>query len=131
MIAPQRRLIREARQARKRAYVPFSRFPVGAALETESGRIITGCNIESASYGLTLCAERVAIFKAVSAGERKFCRLAVVADTPRLSTPCGACRQVIWEFCGDIEIILVNLKGKTALYRSCDLLPEPFDAAPF
>lgn len=131
MTLTQQRLIRAARQARKRALAPFSRFRVGAALETVGGRIITGCNIESASYGLTLCAERVAIFKAVSEGERKFRRLAIVADTPQLTPPCGACRQIIWEFCGDIELILANLRGKTAGCRARDLLPEPFDAALF
>lgn len=129
MNARQKQLVRAARQARTRAFAPFSRFQVGAAVETEAGRIYTGCNIESASYGLTLCAERVAIFTARAAGERKFPRMAVVADTARLTPPCGACRQIIWEFCGDSEVILANLKGKTQVVRSRDLLPKPFDAS--
>lgn len=125
----EQRLIQEARRARTRAFAPFSKFKVGAALETRSGRIYTGCNIENASYGLTVCAERVAIFTAVAAGERRFQRLAVVAATPRLTPPCGACRQIIWEFCGDIEIVLANLKGKTGVTRMRTLLPRPFDAS--
>ena len=129
MNARQKQLVRAARQARARAFAPFSRFKVGAALETRTGRIYTGCNIESAAYGLTLCAERVAVFTAVAAGEREFRRLAVVAGTSRLTPPCGACRQVIWELCGDTEIILANLKGRTQRLRSRALLPKPFDAS--
>lgn len=129
MNARQKQLVRAARQARLRAFAPFSRFKVGAAVETRAGRIYAGCNIESATYGLTLCAERVAIFAAVAAGERKFRRIAVVADTGRLTPPCGACRQVIWELCGNSEVILANLRGKTQVVRSRDLLPRPFDAS--
>lgn len=129
MNARQKQLVRAARQARMRAFAPFSRFKVGAAVETRAGRIYTGCNIESATYGLTLCAERVAIFAAVAAGERKFRRIAVVADTGRLTPPCGACRQVIWELCGNSEVILANLRGKAQVVRSRDLLPRPFDAS--
>lgn len=129
MTARDKKLINRARRARTRAYAPFSRFRVGAALETARGRIYTGTNIENASYGLTICAERLAVFQAVAAGERRFKRLAVVADTARLTPPCGACRQIIWEFCGDIEIILANLKGKTAHYRMGTLLPRSFDAS--
>ncbi|MBI2956240.1 MAG: cytidine deaminase [Acidobacteria bacterium] len=129
MTAAQRRLISRARRARARAVAPFSGFAVGAAVETTQGRIYTGCNIENASYGLTLCAERVALFKALSEGQRAFKRLAVVADTDRLTPPCGACRQIIWEFCGDAEIILANLKGKVAVHRMRTLLPRPFDAS--
>ena len=129
MRAPQQRLVQRARRARVRAFAPFSKFKVGAAVETGRGRVFTGCNIENASYGLTLCAERVAIFKAVSEGERRFKRLAVVADTEKLTPPCGACRQIIWEFCGDIEVILANLKGKSAVHRVSSLLPRPFDAS--
>lgn len=125
----QRELLREARQARRRAFAPFSRFKVGAAVEGRSGRIYSGCNVESATYGLTLCAERVAIFAAVAAGEKKFRRIAVVADTDRLTPPCGACRQIIWELCGDCEVILGNLKGKSQVARSRALLPKPFDAS--
>lgn len=129
MNARQKQLVRAARQARMRAFAPFSRFKVGAAVETRAGRIYTGCNIESATYGLTLCAERVAIFAAVAAGERKFRRIAVVADTGRLTPPCGACRQVMWELCGNSEVILANLRGKAQVVRSRDLLPRPFDAS--
>ena len=127
MTLPQRRLLDRARRARRRAAARFSRFKVGAALETRRGRVYEGANIENASYGLTLCAERVAIFKAVNAGERRFRRIAVVADTERLTAPCGACRQIIWEFCGDIEVLMGNLKGKSAVFRMSELLPHPFD----
>ena len=122
-------LIAAAFAAAEQAYAPYSDYPVGAALLFADGAVITGCNIENASYGLTLCAERVAIFKAVSEGERRFRRLAVVADTRRLTPPCGACRQIIWEFCGDIEVILANPKGKTTVRRMRRLLPQPFDAS--
>lgn len=122
-------LIQAALDAREHAHAPFSKFRVGAALEDESGRIHTGCNIENATFGLTLCAERVAIFKAISEGARKFRRIAVAADTDDLTPPCGACRQIIWEFCGDVPIILVNPQGKTENYRMAQLLPKPFDAS--
>jgi len=115
--------------ARNNAFAPFSKFKVGAAVEDIDGRIHTGCNIENASYGLTLCAERVAVFKAVSEGARKFSRVAVAADTDTLTPPCGACRQILWEFCGDVELILVNPRGKSATYRMKDLLPKPFDVS--
>lgn len=121
-------LYQQALAARERAFAPFSHFRVGAALLTESGRVITGCNVENASYGLTICAERVAIFKAISEGERRFVELWVVADTDRLTPPCGACRQIIWEFCGDIPVILANLSGRKREFRMAALLPEPFDA---
>src|SRR5580765_7019518 len=97
---------------RENAHAPFSNFKVGAALEDSSGRIHTGCNVENATYGLTLCAERVAMFKAISEGARQFCRVAVVADTDTLTPPCGACRQILWEFCGDVELLLANPHGK-------------------
>ena len=129
MTAAQKRLVNQARRARTKAFAPFSGFQVGAAVETARGRVYTGANIESASYGLTVCAERVAIWKAVSAGERAFKRLAVVADSERLPPPCGACRQIIWEFCGDIEIIFANLAGRSAVRRMKKLLPEPFDSS--
>lgn len=122
-------LFTAALDARRHAHAPFSRFLVGAALEDESGRIHTGCNVENATYGLTLCAERLAIFKAVSEGVRKFRRIAIAADTGTLTPPCGACRQILWEFCGDIEVTLVNLAGKTETYRMKDLLPRAFDAS--
>lgn len=123
------KLIEAARLARENAYAPFSNFKVGAALEAASGRVFTGCNVENASYGLTICAERVAIFKAISEGERNFRSIAVVADTETLTPPCGACRQIIWEFCGDIEVLLANLKGKRETHRAAGLFPKPFDAS--
>lgn len=117
-----------ARQARLKAAAPFSRFKVGAALRARTGEVVTGCNIESASYGLTLCAERVAIFKAVSEGLREFDAVAVVADSPRLTAPCGACRQVLWELGGDLWVHIVNLHGRSRTVRMSELLPLPFDA---
>jgi len=122
-------LIAAARAARDHAHAPFSKFRVGAAVHAKSGRIFTGCNIENASYGLTICAERVAIFKAISEGEQDFEAIAVVTDADALTPPCGACRQIIWEFCGDVPVILSNLAGKTERERSLNLLPRPFDAS--
>ena len=122
-------LIRAARRARERAHAPFSRFKVGACLETRRGKVYTGCNVENASYGLTVCAERVALWKAISEGAAKFRRIVVVADTEVLTPPCGACRQLLWEFCGDIEVLLANLRGARARHRMRDLLPAPFDAS--
>ena len=122
-------LIEAALGARQNAHAPFSRFKVGAALEDSSGRIHTGCNVENATYGLTLCAERVAVFKAISEGVRQFRRVAVAADTDTLTPPCGACRQILWEFCGDVELVLSNLRGKTETLRLKDLFPRPFDAS--
>ena len=120
-------LVAAARAAREHAAADFSGFKVGAAVETVNGAIVSGCNIENASYGLTICAERVAIFKAVSEGHRAFTRIAVVADTESPTPPCGACRQIIWEFCGDVEVIIANLQSVTAVLRMKDLLPLPFD----
>jgi cytidine deaminase len=122
-------LLDAARSARENAVATFSKFRVGAAVRAKSGKIYTGCNVENASYGLTICAERVAIFKALSEGERGFTAIAVVTDTDRLTPPCGACRQIIWEFCGDAEVILGNLKGKSESLRMAALLPRPFDAS--
>lgn len=122
-------LIEAALAARNNAHAPFSHFQVGAAIEDQTGRIHTGCNVENASYGLTLCAERVAVFKAISEGARQFRRVAVVADTDTLTPPCGACRQILWEFCGNAELVLSNLHGKTETLRLKDLLPRPFDAS--
>ncbi len=122
-------LTESALAARRNAHAPFSHFQVGAALEDDSGRIHTGCNVENATYGLTVCAERVAVFKAISEGARKFTRIAVAADTDVLTPPCGACRQILWEFCGDVELILVNPRGKTETIRLKDLFPRPFDAS--
>ena len=122
-------LLQAALDARAHAHAPFSKFHVGAALEDDAGRIHTGCNVENASYGLTLCAERIAVFKAISEGARKFRRIAVAADTDNLTPPCGACRQILWEFCGDIEIALVNPRGKIETYKMSALFPKPFDAS--
>lgn len=122
-------LIRKAREAREKAVAPYSSFQVGAALEAADGEIFTGCNVENASYGLSVCAERVAVFKALSEGRRKFSRLAVVADSEALTPPCGACRQVLWEHCGDIEIVLTNKAEKTERLKLAALLPRPFDAS--
>lgn len=121
-------LIEAALRARKNAHAPFSNFLVGAALEDEAGRVHTGCNVENATYGLTLCAERVAVFKAISEGARKFRRIAIAADTETLTPPCGACRQILWEFCGDIEITLANPQGSERTIRLSELFPNPFDA---
>jgi cytidine deaminase len=120
-------LIAAARTAREHAHAPYSNFRVGAAARAKSGRIFTGCNVENSTYGLTLCAERVAIFKAISEGERGFDAVAVVTDTDALTPPCGACRQIIWEFCGDAEVVLANLKGKVEVLQMSALFPRPFD----
>jgi cytidine deaminase len=122
-------LIRAALAAREHAHAEFSKFKVGAALEDESGRVHTGCNVENATYGLTICAERVAIFKAISEGARRFRRIAVAADTDKLTPPCGACRQILWEFCGDIEVVLCNPRGASESLRMKDLFPRAFDAS--
>ena len=122
-------LIAAALAAREHAFAPYSKFQVGAAIEDADGRIHTGCNVENATYGLTVCAERVAVFKAISEGARQFRRVAVAADTETLTPPCGACRQILWEFCGDVEIVLVNPRGKTETYQLKDLFPKPFDAS--
>jgi cytidine deaminase len=122
-------LIASAKQARENAHAPYSNFRVGAALRARSGRVYTGSNVENATYGLTMCAERVAIFKAISEGERGFDAIAVVTHTELLTPPCGACRQLIWEFCGDVEVILANLAGKTAVHRMAELFPHPFDSS--
>jgi cytidine deaminase len=126
-LAASEALVAAARAAREPAMAESSGFKVGAALETATGAIVAGCNIENASYGLTLCAERVAIFKAVSEGHRAFTRIAVVADTESPTPPCGACRQIIWEFCGDIPVVLANLTTVTDTLQMRDLLPLPFD----
>ena len=122
-------LAQAALDVRENAHAPFSKFKVGAALEDVEGRIHAGCNVENATYGLTVCAERVAVFKAISEGARKFRRIAIAADTDVLTPPCGACRQILWEFCGDIELTLVNLKGATEIFRLSELFPRPFDAS--
>jgi cytidine deaminase len=122
-------LIAAAKQSRENAHAPYSNFRVGAAVRAISGRIFAGCNVENATYGLTVCAERIALFKAISEGERGFDAIAVVTDTDTLTPPCGACRQLIWEFCGDVPVILCNLKGKTETTPMKDLFPKPFDSS--
>src|SRR3984885_14410962 len=121
-------LISAALQARENAHAPFSKFKVGAAVEDHTSRIHTGCNVENATYGLTVCAERVAVFKAISEGARGFKRVAGVADTGALRPPCGAGRQILWEFCGDVEIVLANLSGQSETLRLAALFPRPFDS---
>ena len=118
-----------ALRAREHAHAPYSKFKVGAALEDASGRVHTGCNVENATYGLTVCAERVAIFKAISEGVRQFTRIAIAADASTLTPPCGACRQILWEFCGDIEVTLVNPRGESETMRMKELFPRAFDAS--
>jgi cytidine deaminase len=120
-------LLDAARKVRLNAHAPYSGFRVGAALEASDGKIITGCNVENATYGLTICAERVAIVKAISEGIASFRRIAIVADTNAPTPPCGACRQILWEFAGDIEIVLANLVEVKANHRLAQLLPLPFD----
>jgi cytidine deaminase len=120
-------LLEAALAVRENAHAPYSRFRVGAALEDETGRIHAGCNVENATYGLTICAERNAVFRAIADGARRFRRIAVAADTQTLTPPCGACRQILWELCGDIEVILVNASARTESFRMRDLLPNPFD----
>ena len=120
-------LVTAARLARRHAVATYSGFKVGAALETAEGHVVTGCNIENATYGLTMCAERVAMFTALAAGPRRFRRVAVGADTPDPTPPCGACRQILWEFGGDLEVILANLRREAGRHRLSDLLPLPFD----
>lgn len=119
-------LVKEAQNAQEKAYAPYSSFRVGAALFTSSGKLYTGCNIENASYPLCICAERVAIFKAVSEGEKEFLAMALVSDSHSLSAPCGACRQVIMEFAPEMSILLLNPEGQRILIKAKDLLPMPF-----
>jgi cytidine deaminase len=122
-------LIETAIAVRENAFAPHSNFRVGAALEDIDGKVHTGCNVENATLGLTICAERVALFRAWSDGVRKFRRIAIAGDTDILTPPCGACRQILWEFCGDLEIVLSNLHGKTDTYHLKDLFPKPFDVS--
>jgi len=121
------KLWRAAREARKRAHAPFSTFKVGAALETLDGEIISGCNVENATYGLTVCAERVALFKAISEGKKKFTRVCIVTDTAKPTSPCGACRQLLWEFGGNLDVVMGNLGGVLKETTMRDLFPMPFD----
>ncbi len=126
-MASEAELIQAAVKARENAVAEYSHFRVGAAIETDSGEIFTGCNVENATYGLTVCAERVAVWKALSEGRRRFRAIAVAADTETLTPPCGACRQILWEFCGDIPIILVNLQGRRETHQLGRLFPHAFD----
>lgn len=119
-------LVEEATQARLNAVAPFSKFQVGAALETADGKIYRGCNVENCTYGLTVCAERVALLSALAAGERKFTAIAVVTQSEEPSTPCGPCRQLMWEYCGDIDVTLANLAGQRVEYKLAQLFPHPF-----
>jgi cytidine deaminase len=120
-------LVTAARHARRRARAPYSGFAVGAALETADGSVITGCNIENATYGLTVCAERVAMFAAIAQGHHAFRRIVVVADTASPTPPCGPCRQILWEFGGNLEVVMANLTRETARLQLADLFPMPFD----
>jgi cytidine deaminase len=129
LVAQYDELVAAAKKARENAHAKFSNFLVGAALRSRSGKIFAGCNVENATYGLTVCAERVAIFKAISEGERHFDAIAVVTDTDALTPPCGACRQLIWEFCGAVPVVLANLKGKIEIVPMPELFPWPFDSS--
>ena len=121
-------LISVAVASKRRAYAPYSRFRVGAALESTSGKVYTGCNVENSSYGLTICAERTAIFKAISEGERSFRAIAIVADDPDFTPPCGACRHVLYDLAGNIDVIMTNAKGRIRVTKLQDLLPMAFDS---
>ena len=123
------RLIQAAREVRERAHAPYSNFKVGAAIEDENGRIFTGCNVENATYGLSVCAERAAVLKAISEGAGKLKRIAVVADSGMLTPPCGACRQILWEFCGDAELTMANLSDQQETISMTQIFPRPFDAS--
>ena len=122
----EKELVKKAIQARLKAHAPYSKFLVGAALLTKSGKVFTGANVENASYGLTVCAERVAVFKAVTDGEKNFKKIAIVTDTDQPKSLCGACLQVLSEFCADLEIVCATLKGKKNKYRLRELLPKAF-----
>lgn len=121
------KLIKKAKEVREKAYNPYSNFAVGAALLTEDDKVFTGCNVENVSYGLTVCAERTAIFNAVTAGYTKFKALAVVADTRQPVAPCGACRQVLAEFGDSIKVIMLNMNGDENILKISDLLPLAFN----
>jgi cytidine deaminase len=120
-------LVDEAKAARENAVAPFSKFKVGAALRTKAGKIYRGCNVENCTYGLTVCAERVALLTALAAGERDFTAVAVVTQSEEPGTPCGPCRQLMWEYCGDIDVTLANLTGKKNEYKLSTLFPHPFE----
>jgi cytidine deaminase len=126
-LAPKNELFEAAKKAMAASRSPYSRLKVGAALRTRDGRIYTGCNIEAASFGLTICAERVAVFSALASGARKFSEIAIVSTAEEPITPCGACRQVLWELCGDMKVSTYNRKGECRSFRLSQLLPFPFD----
>lgn len=119
-------LIKHAIEATRKAHAPYSHFPVGAAILTKSGKIYTGCNIESSSYSLTICAERVALFKAVSEGEKQFKAIAISTANGQFCPPCGACRQVLWDLAGDIDVILAASENDYKIMKLSELLPEAF-----
>src|SRR5437016_12070453 len=123
-----RELVARAAAAREQALAPYSGFKVGAALETLDGHVYTGCNIENVSYGLTVCAERVALWKALSEGVREFRQIVIVTDAAVVTPPCGACRQLLWEYCGNMPVHLHSLRGLDEEYRLAELLPHPFDS---
>ena len=125
--AQRKQLLAAAQGAREKAYAPYSDYKVGAALLTADGHIYSGANVENASYGLTVCAERVALLKALSEGVKRFRALAVVTAAKELTPPCGACRQLLWEYCGDIPVYLSNLRGKVSRHTLAELFPRPFD----
>lgn len=125
-----KKLLQEAMEARRNAIAPFSSFEVGAALATKDGKIFRGCNVENATFGLTVCAERVALLTALAAGERKFTAVAVVTRSEDPSAPCGSCRQLLWEFGGDLDLVLANVGGKTKDFKLSDLFPLPFNFHP-
>ena len=120
-------LIARAMEVRENACAAYSHYKVGAALLAASGKVYTGCNVENSTYGLTVCAERVALWKALSEGERTFTQIAVVTSSEPPASPCGACRQLLWEYCGDIEIILANVQGLRKTLRLAEIFPRPFD----
>jgi cytidine deaminase len=126
-VMKEKTLIEKAKKARLKAYAPYSNFKVGVALLTMSGNVYTGANVENSTFGLTVCAERVAVFKAVSRGEKKFLKMVVVTDKDPPVTPCGACRQVLSEFAKDLKIVCANLQGKVQRYSLKELLPEAFE----
>lgn len=119
-------LIEEATKGREHASAPFSKFKVGAALLTAGGKVFRGCNVENCTYALTVCAERVALLSAIAAGERKFTAIAVVSQSASPASPCGPCRQLLWEYCGDIDVTIANLEGVTETMKLSELLPRPF-----
>ena len=126
-VSENKELFELALKARNNAYAPYSNFKVGAALLTKSGKIYVGCNMENSSYGLTICAERNAVTSAIAAGEKEWSKIVIVADGEKICTPCGACRQVLYEHGSDMEVVCANLQGDTKTYTLKELLPDAFD----